>query len=105
MSDDTSTVDNPAGLAFSINRDWLRLLNNVKAGRANRSEESNRDIMRRHNGGGYNDHLGGRMRRLQEAGLAELPASNVWKLTPLGERRRAETEAHYAAGRLGVTSA
>ena len=107
MTDNTTTPetgpepgDNPAGLVFPINRDWLRLMNGVRGGHARRGD-SGRDMMHNFGAGAWNNNLGNRMRRLEDAGLAVRDQEGTWSLTVLGERRRAQTENDYNQARIG----
>lgn len=96
----TADGTNTAGEAFQVNREFLRLLDGIAAGNVNRSRHSDRDQERNHGAGPWNNHLSGKVRRLETLGLAQLGDDSVWTLTPLGERKRAEARAYYASLRM-----
>lgn len=84
---------------YTANRDTLRLLDQIERGKVSRSGESGRDVLRQPGNGAFNNNLGGRVKALEELGLVELPATNLWRLTDYGHDRRAEARARYGTGR------
>jgi hypothetical protein len=87
----------PGNDDLSVNRERLRLLDEVAFGLCRRNV-TGLDV--RVPGGqrtGYPSRLGGKIRELWQAGLVVLAADgHSYRLTPYGERRREQARQHYS---------